>query len=210
MPPRMRTPEEKQHDKQKIIDAALLIVQKHGLDGMTIRSLGNKLNMSSANIYNYFYNKDELYIHILITGFRLLQKEQAEKLQGVTDPIRRLEVFLRCGADFAMVHPAYYQLMFSTLDPKSMDYAGAPTEDLAKEEKQIAMETFNALVEHIRACDSSLSDHELRNCAIKTFCQLHGLLNLFHSNALREMDGEFDEILDSIINDILSRFRHDA
>jgi len=207
MPPKPRTPEQKQQDKQKIIDAALAIVQKSGLDGLTIRKLSAKLKMSSTNIYNYFYNKDEIYLHILISGFQLLQSEQAAKLEDMTDPLQRLEHFLRCWAGFGMRHPAYYQLMFSTQDPKSMDYTDTPIEELARYEKAVAMRSFDQLQELISACAPDLTGETLRTTSIRIACEVHGGINFYHSNIIREMYGDPMEILEDIMQHILAPFQ---
>ena len=207
MPPRMRTPEEKRRDKQKIIDAALLIVQKDGLNGLTTRKLSAQLNMSSANIYNYFYNKEEIYLHILITGFQILQEELEEELKSLVDPIERLDRSLRCVVGFAVHHESYYKLMFSTQDPKPMDYIGTPIEELAQYEKKVAMRPFYELENLILACDSKLEGKRLHLTTIRVFSKIHGGINLYQSNIIRETDIEPIEFLDCMIEDILLEFR---
>lgn len=207
MPPKPRTPEEKQRDKQRIIDAALSIVQKQGLDGLSIRKLSGMLNMSATNIYNYFYNKDEIYLHILITGFDLVHKAHEKALIGVDDPLEQLEISLSTFVRLAEQHPAYYQLMFSTQDPKYTDYVGTPIEKMAAEQKARAMMAFNYLEDIVSKCIPNLSPAELRVNTARIFSEIHGYVNIQHNHVLREMDCDSQLLLDNLVEHIMAPIR---
>lgn len=47
-------------ERTQIVDAALRLTQRHGLDGMSMRKLGDELGVTSMAIYWYFNSKDEL------------------------------------------------------------------------------------------------------------------------------------------------------
>lgn len=47
-------------EKPQIVDAALALTRRFGLDGMSMRKLGDELDVTSMAIYWYFKNKDEL------------------------------------------------------------------------------------------------------------------------------------------------------
>lgn len=51
--------------KQKILEQALYLMSCHGFDGFSMRKLGSRLGVSAKTIYNYYQNKDELYLAIL-------------------------------------------------------------------------------------------------------------------------------------------------
>lgn len=199
MPPRKRTPEQFAKDKDNIALEALKIIEKHGLSGFTIRELSKRMNMSAANIYNYFYNKDGIYLYILTSGFILTQELLSAAIAKGKTPLERLTFFLRAFTDFGLEHAAYYQIMFSTQDPKSMDYIGTPIEELARKEKEIAMRTADMLYGLLKDCLPDKGDEEIRIIAIRFFCMLHGALNLHHTNILREMDQDTDAVLESLL-----------
>lgn len=207
MPPKPRTAQQLSDDKQKIIDEALKIVQKHGLASLTIRKLSTKLNMSATNIYNYFYNKDEIYLHILINGFEILQKDQTQKMIGCKDPIDQLEKFMRSFIEFGIHYPSHYQLMFSTQDPKSLDYVGTPIEALANHEKDIAMRTFQQLRDIIKTCKPMMHEDEIKILASRIGCELHGCVNFHHSNIIKELDADPMDVLNNLIQHILLEFK---
>lgn len=206
MPPKPRTAQQLSDDKQKIIDEALKIVKKHGLSSLTIRKLSTKLNMSATNIYNYFYNKDEIYLHILINGFEILQRDQIRKMMNCTNPIDQLETFMRSFIDFGIQHPSHYQLMFSTQDPKSLDYVGTPIEMLANHEKEIAMRSFHQLRDLIKTCKPTIHEDDLKILASRISCELHGCVNFYHSNIIRELEADPIDVLNNLIHHILLEF----
>lgn len=46
--------------RPQIVEAALALTRRHGLDGMSMRKLGDELGVTSMAIYWYFKGKDEL------------------------------------------------------------------------------------------------------------------------------------------------------
>lgn len=202
MPPKARTPEMLKRDRQRIIDQAAQLIQRHGLEGFTMRRLSTKLNMSATNIYNYFCNKDEIYLHILIVGFNLLKKEQDRAIEQVESPLQKLESFLGAMVQFGIKHPAYYQLMFNTQDPKSLDYQTTSFADLARKEKAIAMDRFNALFQLTSLCNEGAPEAMIETLVTQILCQLHGMVTLFHSNILAELDTTLDFCFSSLIENI--------
>ena len=58
--------------KGRILDVALDIIVGEGYGNLTMRRLASKLNMTAPNIYNYYKSKDEIYIHLVIRGFNML------------------------------------------------------------------------------------------------------------------------------------------
>ena len=60
MPPRTRTAEEIDREKENIIKNAMDIMEDIGFECFTMRALAKKLGTSPTYIYQYFTNKDEL------------------------------------------------------------------------------------------------------------------------------------------------------
>ncbi|MCK5680918.1 helix-turn-helix transcriptional regulator, partial [bacterium] len=62
MPKAPRTPEEVELVRQAILDAALKIIVEDGYKGFSMRKLGRSMGMTAKTVYNYFINKDEIYL----------------------------------------------------------------------------------------------------------------------------------------------------
>lgn len=206
MPPKSRSKEQFTNDKDKIIDQALKIIEKQGLSALTMRKLASKMGMSATNLYNYFYNKDELYLYILIQGFTLLKTELEASLVTLDKPLEKLEKYVRIFIDFGLKHQGYYHLMMSTQDPKSMDYSNGSLVDLAKYEKENAMAVFYLLETIVKSC---LPDNT-SDCFVissRIVCELHGVINLTHSKIIRELGSEAQPIIDNLVESILCEFK---
>lgn len=204
MPPKPKTDTQRDSDKRVIIDGALDIIMKHGLEGLSMRKLGTKVHMSSANIYNYFYNKDEIYLHILITGFDLLYNSLAESIAACSDPVDRVEQCVRTFIRFGLEYSSYYELMFSTGDPKSLDYVNSPVEQLAKSEKENSLRSLTLFNSVVRDCLPTKSESEIFTCSARFICELHGLLNFYHSNVMKEIGADLDVMTEDIVQNIIS------
>jgi AcrR family transcriptional regulator len=46
--------------RDRVLDAALELADRHGLEGLTMRKLGHALGVEAMSLYNYFARKDEL------------------------------------------------------------------------------------------------------------------------------------------------------
>lgn len=208
MPPKPKTEVQREADKQEIISAALDIIMEFGLEGLTMRKLGTKLQMSGANIYNYFLNKDELYIHILISGFEILNERLRVALAERDDPLEKVEKMTRAYVQFGLDFPSYYDLMFCTRDPKSLDYVGSSVEQLANHEKDVSMISFRLLKDLIAECLNNGSEQEAFDGTVRIICELHGCINMYQTNILKEMGADVRELTGDVIAHIIMELKN--
>jgi len=88
---------EKQEETRRIIlNAAKLIIEKYGLEGLSIRKITNEMDYSPAIVYHYFKDKDEIVATLVEEGYRriidILSKGKIES----SNPIEEIKVtFLR-------------------------------------------------------------------------------------------------------------------
>ena len=54
MPPKIK------YSKEQIIESAIEIVRKNGIENLSARNIANNLNSSPQPIFSYFKNMDEL------------------------------------------------------------------------------------------------------------------------------------------------------
>lgn len=206
MPPKPKTEEQLKKDRDNIIAVALQIISRHGLEGLTMRKLSAKLHMSAANMYNYFFNKDEIYLYILMKGFDLLEHQLLASIDGICDPIERLNRFMRAFICFGMENKSYYELMFSTQDPKPLDYHDSPVQEIAQKEKDKAMVAFALLSDLICEHFPAKSKQEVFIISARMACEMHGCVHLYHTNILKEIGAPMKDVLDNLIKHILLEF----
>lgn len=207
MPPKPKSEQEIQQEKQKIIETALNIISEHGLKGLTMRKLAQSLNMSATNIYHYFYNKDEIYLYILISGFDLLYNDFEEAISEDKTPLENVEIFLRTFISFGKTQRSYYQLMFSTTDPKSLDFTDTPIEPLAKYEKENAMKPYHLFLSLLDKLEFTEDKDTLWITTMRIIAEIHGAINLYHTNILAETFNDPDKIFENMLDHILLQFK---
>lgn len=66
-------------DSGKIVDAALQVIDDHGVEGLSMRALGQALGVDAMTIYGYFANKGELLAAIV--------GHEADRMQAIPEPL---------------------------------------------------------------------------------------------------------------------------
>ena len=97
--------------REKIIQEAIDIVQKHGVESITMRSLAEKLGHSPATIYVNFQNKRELLHDLALEGFDRLTAAVEPSLR-LPDPGEAMVEAAKRYIDFGLANPEIYRLMF--------------------------------------------------------------------------------------------------
>ena len=97
--------------REKILQEAIDIVQKHGVEHVTMRSLAERLGYSPATIYLYFQNKRELLHDLALEGFDQLIAA-LEPCLRLPDPVEALVEGSMRYIDFGLANPEIYRLMF--------------------------------------------------------------------------------------------------
>jgi len=104
------TPDTHASLRQKILEEALTLVSREGVEGVTMRALANKLGYSPATIYLYFRNKEDLFQEIARHASGRLM-ESTDRCVGMADASAARDTFARTYVDFALEQPHLYQVM---------------------------------------------------------------------------------------------------
>ncbi len=147
MPKKPRSEQEVQKVREEILDKTLELINEVGYENFTMRKLANKLNMTATPIYQYYKNKDELYLAALTQGFETLCNVAEKARDEGKDPMERLRFVIRDVILFGLEHPGVYNILFISAVPKYYDYVGTENEDAAKRELDAAMRFRDFLVE---------------------------------------------------------------
>lgn len=195
--------------KNGILDEALTLLRNEGYEKLSMYKLGKRTNMTAANLYNYYKNKDQLIIAIQKKTFELLYNELIAATQNETDPIQKVRKIILAFVDFGKNNPNYYDLMFNRRIPQTSDYAGTPEEALSREEYQSSIRNLTLVISIGKEIVSSHPELKQINAEFhffKIFSELHGLLSLYNSRILKEMVENPDQLINSIIEDIFGSY----
>jgi AcrR family transcriptional regulator len=113
MPPKIRSPEDREKLRTSILDAARTLFVERGIEAVSMREIAKQINYSATTLYNHFADKEALLQAVCDEDFLALASNLREIMQ-LPDLIARIKAFSRAYAIFALQHPNHYRLMFMT------------------------------------------------------------------------------------------------
>ena len=99
--------------KESLIETALEMLGKEGIEAITLRELATRLGTSRSAIYRHFKGKEDLMRAVILEGFEKLDQAIAPHFEATEVPL--LERFHAMGlsyTQFATSHPNLYRLLF--------------------------------------------------------------------------------------------------
>ncbi len=101
------------HRQQEIIDAAIELIAKDGIQNVTIKNLARAVHVTEAAIYRHFQSKLDILLGILEL-FKMEQTELAQRIdQENVTALERLETFFRLRFKQFSQRPALAAVIFS-------------------------------------------------------------------------------------------------
>ena len=79
-----------------IVEAAYELLEKDGLEGLTIRAVLKKTGLSRRAFYERFADKDELVLAVFEQTIRLATRHYSEQVAALSDPMERLKLIITC------------------------------------------------------------------------------------------------------------------
>jgi len=207
MPKAPQSQEDREIVREKILDEALSLISEHGFKSFSMRKLASRLGLTATSIYRYYSNKDELYLMILTEGFEMLNKRFEEIYSTKEEGTLKLRKMLEAYIDFGINKSHYYNIMFTSDAPKYRDYVGTDIEPVAFMEKQTALKLIEITTRALQdAVDGSFSmtREEIRFYVIKIWSTLHGILTLYNSRVLPEVEENPQQIIRHIADDLIA------
>jgi AcrR family transcriptional regulator len=209
MPKAARTPEEVEAAKQRILEKALDIITERGYEGLSMRRLGRHLGMTAATVYNYFQNKEEIYLHVLTRGFELLYDDLLRASKSTDDPFEKLRAVLKAWLRFGLDQSNYYDIMLTLYIPKYRDFVGGPLEPLARKELTTALQVPDLIIkvlEELAEAYGNIRKEDAQIHFIQLMTAIHGVVSLYNNTILVYVHDHPKDILDSLVESHLSFF----
>src|SRR5215211_5519502 len=125
-PTRDRRAERRDATRAEILEAAWELMREHGVAGLSLRDLGQKVGMRAQSLYSYFDSKDALYDALFAAGFQEFL-ERRRKVPRTGDARADFGAAARMFLDFCLEDHARYQLLFQRtipgFEPSTESYA---------------------------------------------------------------------------------------
>ena len=114
-----RKQEEREMRKRSIIKGALKVFQEVGIEKTTMDEIANESGFGKATLYYYFSSKDEVFVEIMLLGwkklwagieFRIVQKVgPRKKFMGIVKKMGRIVTEDKILYEFLFTAPNYIQ-----------------------------------------------------------------------------------------------------
>jgi len=198
------------------MDSASHVMADVGFHHLSMRKLASQLGMTASNIYNYFPNKETLFVYTRRRGFELSFIDINEQMSQHLEPRSALYNFAGHLIQFAQRMPGYYQLMFqpprlSLADPELVDRDVLLQVDRLADEWQSHL--LSMLADAVPAI-ASTSEARQKQLALFFVSSLHGLIDTYYYKALPKLLSGVDLIPDDVVEThigwLLSSLEHQA
>ena len=128
--------------RRALIDQALRTIDREGVDGLTLRAVGDALGVSRTALYRHFSDKQALVAAVAREGFRMLRLALVEAWDRAGRSQPGFQAMGDAYLAFAIEHPSHYRVMFGRFVE-----SGACDPELIRE----AEAAFQALVDALAA-----------------------------------------------------------
>ena len=210
MPRNARPAKEIDAFKEHILDSALEIMAEHGLQGLTMRRLADRIGTTATAIYRYYSGKDEIFLRVRERGFNIAYREALLVGSRYRDPLKRLRAVTRAVKEFAVKESHHYKIMLTWDVPMYPDFKGTTLEPVAFDVLQAStrlVEMYTGLMEEIGTKYGLFPKSQARLQFLFWLTELHGIVSLYGNSAIQSLHDNPDRLLDTLIERLLSHWR---
>ena len=108
-----RKKEERILRKQRIIEAALSVFDKSGIDKTTMEEIAVEAGFGKATLYYYYPSKDHVYKEIMVTGWKSLWEEIEEAILNDSPPKKKIFEILYQICQIVKQNNNLYKFLFT-------------------------------------------------------------------------------------------------
>ena len=169
--------------RSRILEAATNLFVTQGFEKTSMRAIASAVEYSPASLYLHFENKEQIMEALFTQVFTLFTLKLMEAGEE-KDPIKRLNLVGHKYIEFAVMNPAYYELMFliphPNMDMKKMAFSDVQ-EDCNDEGGKAGMQGFQFLHECIAgvAASGKTLRYDLYTASLNAWATVHGICCLY-------------------------------
>jgi AcrR family transcriptional regulator len=160
--------------RDRIFAAAKSVLDRHGIEGLTIRKVAQSAGLSPMAMYRHFANKGALLNALVDDG--LAAWEKIARAIRVRDPMKWLEQLGEAYVDFALTQPHRFDAAFFLPAPEARRF---PDDFVAGRSPVVAMAMV--CIDQARA-DGRLGDKPALEVALALAAMGQGLISMYRAN----------------------------
>jgi AcrR family transcriptional regulator len=160
-----------------LMQAALLLIDRHGIKGFSLKDAAAHAGVSTAAPYRHFADKDALLRAIKGEGFALFDASLAAAYESATGAQTKIVELGVAYVRFALEHPAHFRVMFSLRGEEQAEQGGDGASG------------FLLLVEAVTALHPHATPETRNDLVLVCWSLVHGFATL-------QLEGAFDDTLE--------------
>lgn len=168
--------------KEACLAEALAIVDRHGVEGLSMREVSRRLGISHQAPYKHFDSRDHILAEVVGRAFDSFAAFLQERCTA-SEPSERLRQMGLAYVDYAEAHPLQYRLMFMTALPEPTHHPDMTAR---------SQHGFSMLLETLRqsaaARGAPRTDDAVYADAVFILATLHGMASLTSTATLAALD----------------------
>ena len=187
--PTRKPPDQYHHGdlRRALLQAAVRTIQRHGVEGLTLRAVGDDLGVSRSALYRHFADKRALLAAVAAEGFRALHLGLRQAWEGAGRGRPGFDAMGIAYVRFALDNPLHYRVMFGSGCELDADDA-----DLAREGAAAFQVLVEAIVEQQRA--GLVRADDAQRLAHFIWAQVHGVSMLAIDGPLSKMGVDLEQL----------------
>ena len=168
--------------KQALVDEAFIIIEKQGVEQLSLRAVARRLGVSHQAPYKHFPSRDHILAAVVARCFENFADHLNAREKGAT-PEADLRNMGLAYLSFAMEHPLKYRLMFNTPLPPAHEHQ----EMLANAQYAFSLLKDKLETMVLRDPGDALTESE-KHDALFVWSTLHGLASLMQSGVIETLE----------------------
>lgn len=135
--------------RRALLEATLEIIDRDGLEAVSLRSVARQLGVSEAAPYHHFANKKDLLALLAADSYRAFGERLTRAMGSAgLDRFERMRVLIRTYIEYGLENRGRYRLMFGEHMLGLGDYMRAEGYDLGPSTRQMLKEVVTDCVGH--------------------------------------------------------------
>lgn len=174
--------------RQALLQEAVRTIQAQGVEGLTLRAVGQSLGVSRTALYRHFADKSALLAEVAREGFQTLRLQLVDAWERGGHGREGFEEMSVAYVRFALTHPSHYRVMFGRFVE-----ASAKTPELLEEGSGAFQVLVDALVAQQQ--EGLVRSDEPLQLAQYIWAIVHGIAMLAIDGRLRGQHADVERLV---------------
>lgn len=181
---------------RRVLEAAVTLMQKEGLQALQIRTIANKAGYSVGSVYKHYPDIDKLIIAVNSITLEGMMERLSDAVAKAGTPLDRLKALARTYLHFAKDQSNLWRGLF--------EHHLAGNDEIPKEHKQQNVALLTLIGKELAELNPSLDSDSLATRSRTCFAAVHGMVTFSMEGRFVGLSGEMlEKELDFLVEQLV-------